>query len=222
MSDDQKQELSALQSTTPIENTASPDSPVSLQMEAAADVLRSFETTEAAATTPANALPNEEVSTAVGADSADNTARKQRGRPFEPGQSGNPHGRPRGSRNRTTLAVKALINGKAEEMAAKALELALNGDSGLLRSLLGTIVSPRRERTVEFELPTIKTAADALVASSAVLAACAEGTLTPGEAREVMGLISTHLTTIETAEFESKLDAVDERTRHDRKSHPTA
>jgi hypothetical protein len=31
---------------------------------------------------------------------ADNTAKKQRGRPFEPGRSGNPAGRPRGSRNK--------------------------------------------------------------------------------------------------------------------------
>src|SRR5947209_8249460 len=31
---------------------------------------------------------------------ADNTAKKQRGRPYEPGQSGNPAGRPKGSRNK--------------------------------------------------------------------------------------------------------------------------
>jgi hypothetical protein len=30
----------------------------------------------------------------------DNTAKKQRGRPFEPGCSGNPAGRPKGSRNK--------------------------------------------------------------------------------------------------------------------------
>ena len=50
---------------------------------------------------------------------ADNTAKKQRGRPFEPGQSGNPNGRPRGSRNRATLAAEALINNKAQELAEK-------------------------------------------------------------------------------------------------------
>ena len=50
--------------------------------------------------------------------SADNTAEKQRGRPFEPGQSGNPNGRPKGSRNRVSHAVEALIHGKAEALAA--------------------------------------------------------------------------------------------------------
>jgi hypothetical protein len=37
-------------------------------------------------------------------DAANNSA-KQRGRPFKPGASGNPHGRPRGSRNRRTRAL---------------------------------------------------------------------------------------------------------------------
>ena len=38
---------------------------------------------------------------------ADNTAREQRGRPFRTGLSGNPAGRPPGSRNRATLAAEA-------------------------------------------------------------------------------------------------------------------
>jgi hypothetical protein len=30
---------------------------------------------------------------------------------FQPGQSGNPAGKPKGARNRTTLAIEALIDG---------------------------------------------------------------------------------------------------------------
>ena len=37
-----------------------------------------------------------------------NTAGKQRGRPFQKGESGNPDGRPKGSRNATTLALETL------------------------------------------------------------------------------------------------------------------
>ena len=40
------------------------------------------------------------------------------------------------SPNKTTMVVEALIEGKAEEIANKAMELALAGDSTLLRTLL--------------------------------------------------------------------------------------
>jgi hypothetical protein len=46
---------------------------------------------------------------------AENTAQKQQiGRPFEPGQSGNPAGHPKGSRNKATLAIEVLLDGEAE------------------------------------------------------------------------------------------------------------
>jgi Family of unknown function (DUF5681) len=44
--------------------------------------------------------------------------------PFEPGQSGNPAGKPKGTRNKTTLAVEALLDGEAETLTRKAIELA--------------------------------------------------------------------------------------------------
>jgi hypothetical protein len=137
--------------------------------------------------------------------SAVNTAEKQRGRPFEPGQSGNPNGRPKGSRNRVTRAVEALINGQGEALGNKAVEMALNGDASMLRPLLNTLVPTRRDRTVEFELPKIETAADARAASAAVLAACAGGELSPSEANQIMALISTHVRTFEAA---AELEAV--------------
>ena len=70
---------------------------------------------------------------------------------------------------------------------------------------------PARERTVEFDMPKIESAADAVKASSAVIAACAAGELSPHEASEIMGLISTHVRTIEVAELEVRLTAVEKR-----------
>jgi hypothetical protein len=140
---------------------------------------------------------------------ADNTAGKQRGRPFEPGQSGNPGGRPKGSRNRVTQAVETLIHGQAEALGAKAVEMALAGDASMLRALLSTLVSARRDRTVEFELPKIETAADVLAASSAVIAACAGGDVSPSEAGKIMELIATHVRTIEATEFDARLTALE-------------
>jgi hypothetical protein len=71
----------------------------------------------------------------------------------------------------------------------------------MLRALLKMLVPSRRERTVEFELPKIESAADVLKASSAVITACADGELSPHEASQIMGLISTHLRAIELAKL---------------------
>jgi hypothetical protein len=136
---------------------------------------------------------------------------KPRGRPFEPGQSGNPLGRPKGSRNRVTQVAEALIHGQAEALVAKAVEKALAGDTPMLRALLTTLVPHRPHRTVEFELPKVETAADAVAASSAVLAACSRGEISLAEASEVMALIATHVHTIEVAHLEERMAALEEK-----------
>jgi hypothetical protein len=93
--------------------------------------------------------------------SADNRASKQRRRPFGRGQSGNPNGRPKALRDRVTQAVEA------RHLGAKAVEMALNWDTSMLRALLSTLAPTRREHSVKFDLPKIETAGDALKASSA-------------------------------------------------------
>ena len=141
--------------------------------------------------------------------SAENTAQKQRGRPFKRGKSGNPHGRPKGSRNKTTMAVEALLDAEGAALTRKAIEKALEGDMAALRLCLERVLPPRRDRPVAFELPKIETAADALEALSAILAACADGTLSPGQAAEIMDLIATHVRTLEVTEIEARLTALE-------------
>ena len=135
---------------------------------------------------------------------------KQRGRPFEPGQSGNPNGRPKGSRNRVTKAVEALY-GRSEALVDRAAGMALAGDGPMLRALVSWLMPKTRDRTVEFDLPPIESAADAVEAERAVLTACSRGELTPSEATEVMALISSLARTIEGAEIETRLAALEKR-----------
>ena len=79
-----------------------------------------------------------------------------RGRPFPKGQSGNPAGRPAGARNRRTLAAVRLLDGEAEALTRKAVELALAGDAMALKLCLERILPPARERAVRFALPAIE------------------------------------------------------------------
>ena len=119
----------------------------------------------------------------------ENTAPKQRGRPFKPGQSGNPTGKPKGARNRSTIAAELLLEGEAKALTRKAIELGLAGDTAALRLCLERLMPPRKDRAISLDLPAIASADDAAKAVGVVLAAVGEGRITPSEAGEVMGLI---------------------------------
>ena len=134
---------------------------------------------------------------------AENTAKKQRGRPFPRGRGGNPAGRPIGARNKASLMAEALLDGEAEALTRRMVDLAKYGELGALRFCLERLLPVRQSRLVTFDLPKFETAADAVEASSAVLAACAEGRLSPAEAAEVMGLIAAHVRALETTGRES-------------------
>jgi hypothetical protein len=66
-----------------------------------------------------------------------------------PFTQGNP-GRKPGTKNRTTIVAAALLEGEAEELVRKAVELALGGTVPMLKFLLGRIL--QRERLIELDL----------------------------------------------------------------------
>lgn len=140
---------------------------------------------------------------------ADNTAAKQRGKPFAPGQSGNPAGKQRGTRHRVTLAVEALLEGQHAALTQKAIEKALEGDTVALRLCLERIAPARKDAPISFELPPINSAEDTQTASSSVLAAVAAGEITPGEAGSVMALLTAHKGIVEAGSIEARLAALE-------------
>jgi hypothetical protein len=132
--------------------------------------------------------------------------------PFEPGQSGNPAGKLRGTRNKTTLAIEALLDGEAETITRKAIELAKDGDLAALRLCLDRIAPPRKDRPVLFELPPVSSAADAANAAGALLAAVAVGDLTPAEASELGKLIEAYVKALEATDFAERLSKLERMT----------
>ena len=131
--------------------------------------------------------------------------------PFKPGQSGNPKGRPKGSRNKTTLAVEALLDGEAETITRKAIEKAKDGDMTAIRLCLDRLVPPVKDKPVTFDLPGIDSAQDAAAVVGAVLRAVADGNLTPIEAAEVSKIVSTYVTALEASDLEQRIAKLEAR-----------
>ncbi len=130
------------------------------------------------------------------------------GRPFQKGQSGNPAGRPCGSRNAATLLAEALIDDDAEAITRKVKTMALDGDRAMLKLAYETIV-PRRARTRPFALPEINSAADLAPAMSAIARAVAEGAITPFDAAELARMVQIMMQAFETSDFDRRLAALE-------------
>ena len=128
-----------------------------------------------------------------------NAGREQDG-PFSPGCSGKV-----GTRHKATQAALALLNGEAEGLTRKAVELALAGDVTALRLCLERLVPPCREAPVSLDLPRLETRADASRVLSFLLAEAGRGDVTPSEAEKLARLVSEHHKAVQLTEIEESL-----------------
>ena len=130
-----------------------------------------------------------------------------RGKPF---QKGNP-GRPKGSRNRTTLALETLLDDEAEALTRKAVEMALGGDTTAMRLVMDRILPPRKDRSIMFTLPKLETAADAVKATAALVEAVATGELTPSEAAELSKLVEGFTRAADLHDIQARLERLEQQ-----------
>ena len=130
---------------------------------------------------------------------------------WKPGQSGNPSGRPVGARHKTTLAVEALLDGEADTLTRKAIELAQAGDLTALRLCLDRIAPPRRDRPVSLPLPKVETAGDSLKAIATVVDALGAGEVTPSEAGDVVRVLEVFAKSAEMIALEARIKALEDK-----------
>jgi hypothetical protein len=142
--------------------------------------------------------------------SGQDQGRDQAGR-FTKGRSGNLAGKPRGARDRATLAAEALLGVEAKALTRKAIELALKGDVQALRICLDRILPTRRGRPVQVPLPEINAASDVTAALSAVMAAISRGELTTDEAGGIATVVEAARKSIELVEIAARVAALEAR-----------
>ena len=138
---------------------------------------------------------------------------KQKQRPgFKPGESGNPAGKPKGTRNKATMAVQALLDGEAEALTRKAVEKALEGDGVALRLCLERLCPPRKDSPITLVgLPKVVGVADLPKATAAILKAVTAGRITPSEGQALAGLLEGHRRAVEISEIDARITALETR-----------
>ena len=141
----------------------------------------------------------------VKTDVSRNNAARTRGKPFQAGNAG----RPKGTRNKASLALEALLDGEGEAITRKAVKMALEGDTTAIRLCMDRIIPPRKDRPVLFDMPELKTAADAVLASAALVQAVAAGDITPSEAGDLSKLVDGFTKAVELYEIQQRLEKLE-------------
>jgi hypothetical protein len=72
---------------------------------------------------------------------------------------------------------------------------------------------PRRERSVRFQLPALRSAADAASAMAALTAGVAAGDLTPDEAAELSKLVGAFVAALAARDLDQRLRTIEEENR---------
>jgi hypothetical protein len=138
---------------------------------------------------------------------------KNQGNRFRKGQSGNPRGKPQGTRARITQLAEKLLEDDRDDIIKAVIAAAKGGDSTAMRLCFERLIPVRKGRPVMFDLPPVKTAADIAAAIGGLARAMAAGELTTDEASAAASVIEMHRRAIETSDIEGRLQRLEELRR---------
>ena len=120
-------------------------------------------------------------------------------------QPGNP-GRRTGCRNKATLAALALLEGEAEALTRRCIELALAGDPTAMKLVLDRVLP--KGRAPKIRLP-MRTLAELDQATGVIGYALAEGQVSLDEVGQLSALVEARRRVIATTELERRLVALE-------------
>lgn len=125
---------------------------------------------------------------------------------FQPGQSGNPAGRPPGLRDKRA-ELRAMLEPHAPDLVAKVVAKALEGDTTALRICLDRLIPVPKAKDEAVSLPL----RDGSLADKgeAVLGAIGDGEIPPDVGAAVLQAIASQARIVEVDEIERRLTALE-------------
>jgi len=141
-------------------------------------------------------------------DSAAETSETQANGRFKPGASGNPAGRPKGAKNKTTLLAEEAMEEKVGAVVDKLMERALAGSTAAIRQVLDrTMPVPRG--CIGFDLPDLRGPRGIADAQEALIIAVAARQVPPRDAECVMDLIDRFNRTLQKEARDARYAAIE-------------
>ncbi len=133
---------------------------------------------------------------------------------FKKGTSGNPAGRPIGSRNKATLAREQLLDGKSEQLTAKLVEMALEGNIHAMRMCMDRTVPPRKQRCINLDLRPITDPQDRIRQFEDLTLAVADGRITPSEGESVSNILISQAKILQLVELARRLPKIEDKKKY--------
>ena len=126
---------------------------------------------------------------------------------FATGKSGNPSGRPRGIQDKRT-ALRGLLTPHAPDLVAKAVELAMQGDTTALRMCIDRLIPSLKAQATQTSLDASGSLSER---GESILKAIAAGELDPATGNSLIGALATQAKLLEVTAIEERLTALEER-----------
>jgi hypothetical protein len=115
-------------------------------------------------------------------------------------------------RNKAARAAESLFDGEVEHLTRRCVDMALAGDVQAMRLCVERLLPPVKARPFNFQIPELKTIADAQRALSLIIAGTANGTILSDEAVVLSNIIASFVKTVEISELEARLIALERAT----------
>jgi hypothetical protein len=138
-----------------------------------------------------------------------NTGKIQAKGQFPKGKSGNPRGKPKGTRNRSTLIAEQLFANEVEDICKTVIQEAKAGDMQAAKMILDRLLPPRKDNPIQIDLPKMENSSDLLKAVECITNAVGSGQISPCEGETLARIIDVHTKALELTEFEKRLAALE-------------
>lgn len=124
---------------------------------------------------------------------------------FQKGQSGNPNGKVKGTKNKATLAAEHFLKDELDNICRKLVEEALNGNLQAIKLVLDRVLPPKKDREIELRLPKLKNVNDAVKAASAIVNAVSSSEITPSEGEILSKTVDAFVKAIHVYDLEKRI-----------------
>ena len=130
---------------------------------------------------------------------------------FNKGQSGNPAGKPRGARNRSSLVAERLFANEIQEICGSIIAQAKAGNMQAAKIILDRVLPPIKDKPVQIDLPKMTSSNDLAKAVECIAFAVGSGQISPLEGEFIARIVDIHIRALELNEIEKRLSNLEKR-----------